>query len=243
MLLSGDSIRLLVKQKKLIGENGITGRVSSATSPNNEKILSYGVGPAGYDLRLSHSFVYHDKTVEYCALPGSKISPALPPDHNFFVFQNKQSLSSPSSYLPVADPKNLYDCTNNFSSSSTGQNESLKNDWKFASFDSNLYRGMFLGPKCSVLAQSLEKIEMTKMHMGICIGKSSYARCGLLVNVTPIEPNWRGYLVIELTNLSDYYLRLYPGEGIAQLLFLEIDQPSDYSGRWQDQPPLSEYFV
>lgn len=90
------------------------------------------------------------------------------------------------------------------------------------------------------LAVTMETITMPADHIGIVIGKSTYARSGLFVNTTPLEPGWRGRLVLELANLTPLPLRVYAGEGIAQLLMLACDQRpavtyADRSGKYQDQ--------
>ena len=90
------------------------------------------------------------------------------------------------------------------------------------------------------LAITMETITMPADHIGVVIGKSTYARSGLFVNTTPLEPGWRGRLVLELANLTPLPLRVYAGEGIAQLLMLACDQRpavtyADRSGKYQDQ--------
>ena len=90
------------------------------------------------------------------------------------------------------------------------------------------------------LAVTIETIAMPADHIGIVIGKSTYARSGLFVNTTPLEPGWRGRLVLELANLTPLPIRVYAGEGIAQLLMMHCDQrPSvtyaDRNGKYQDQ--------
>ena len=90
------------------------------------------------------------------------------------------------------------------------------------------------------LAVTMEVITMPADHIGIVIGKSTYARSGLFVNTTPLEPGWRGRLVLELANLTPLPLRVYAGEGIAQLLMMACDQRpavtyADRDGKYQDQ--------
>ena len=90
------------------------------------------------------------------------------------------------------------------------------------------------------LAITMETIAMSADHIGIVIGKSTYARSGLFVNTTPLEPGWRGRLVLELANLTPLPMRVYAGEGIAQLLMMACDQRpavtyADRSGKYQDQ--------
>lgn len=91
-----------------------------------------------------------------------------------------------------------------------------------------------------ILGATVEYIDMPDDVMALCIGKSTYARCGLLVNATPIEAGWRGYITLELSNTGRLPIRVYLEEGIAQLVFMPIDKRpnvtyNDRSGKYQDQ--------
>lgn len=79
-------------------------------------------------------------------------------------------------------------------------------------------------PNSFVLASSVERFKIPRDVLAICVGKSTYARCGIIVNVTPLEPEWEGYLTIELSNTTPLPAKIYANEGIAQLLFLKADQ-------------------
>ncbi len=98
-----------------------------------------------------------------------------------------------------------------------------------------------LSPNSQVLAESVERFAMPDDVCGVCWGKSSYARCGLLVNVTPLEPGWRGILTIELANVSPLPIRLHVGRGIAQVVFFRGVRPDrtygekESGGSYQDQ--------
>jgi dCTP deaminase len=90
------------------------------------------------------------------------------------------------------------------------------------------------------LGVTLETITMPKDHLGLVVGKSTYARCGLIVNTTPLEPGWTGQLVLELFNATPLPLRVYAREGIAQLLMIPIDMTpevtyADRQGKYQGQ--------
>ncbi len=90
------------------------------------------------------------------------------------------------------------------------------------------------------LGVSLEKLDIPNNVIVICLGKSTYARCGIIANVTPAEAAWRGYLTLEFSNSSSADCRIYANEGIVQLIFLE-GNPCDVSyearqGKYQDQP-------
>lgn len=91
-----------------------------------------------------------------------------------------------------------------------------------------------------ILGVTVEHVDMPDDVMALCIGKSTYARCGLLVNATPIEAGWRGHITLELSNTGRLPIRVYLEEGIAQLVFLQIDQRpnvtyNDRGGKYQDQ--------
>lgn len=86
-----------------------------------------------------------------------------------------------------------------------------------------------------VLGASYEYIKTPKNVVGICLGKSTYARMGLSVNITPLEPGWKGWLTIEIMNNSCFDRPVRAGEGIAQLLFFGGDAEDEYNGNYQDQ--------
>ncbi len=95
-------------------------------------------------------------------------------------------------------------------------------------------------PNSFVLARSVEYIRVPRDVLVICIGKSTYARCGIIVNVTPLEPEWEGYITIEISNTTPLPAKIYANEGIAQLVFLQADEPcevsyADKKGKYQRQ--------
>lgn len=100
-----------------------------------------------------------------------------------------------------------------------------------------------------VLARSFEYFRIPREVIAICFGKSTYARCGLVVNVTPLEPEWEGHITMAISNTAPVPAVLYANEGIAQVVFLRSDQTCDVSygdrkGKYQAQaeitPPLVE---
>lgn len=104
-----------------------------------------------------------------------------------------------------------------------------------------------LPPHGFALARSVEEFYLPRTVLGVCVGKSTYARCGLIVNVTPLEPEWRGVLTLELSNTTPLPVRVYIGMGICQLLFFQGKRMcrvsyKDKGGRYQSQtgvtPPL-----
>lgn len=95
-------------------------------------------------------------------------------------------------------------------------------------------------PNSFALARTVEYFRIPRNTLSICVGKSTYARCGLIVNVTPLEPEWEGYLTLEISNTTPLPARVYSNEGVAQLLFFESDEPceisyADRKGKYQNQ--------
>jgi dCTP deaminase len=95
-------------------------------------------------------------------------------------------------------------------------------------------------PNSFALARSVELFRIPRNVLSIVLGKSTYARCGLIVNVTPLEPAWEGYVTIEVSNTTPLPARIYANEGIAQVLFLESDEEcmvsyADKAGKYQNQ--------
>lgn len=84
-------------------------------------------------------------------------------------------------------------------------------------------------PNSFALARSIEYFKIPRNVLTICLGKSTYARCGIIVNVTPFEPEWEGYVTIEISNTTPLPAKIYANEGIAQVLFFQSDSPCDTS--------------
>ncbi|GAB0172006.1 Deoxycytidine triphosphate deaminase Dcd [Helicobacter trogontum] len=95
-------------------------------------------------------------------------------------------------------------------------------------------------PNSFALAHTIEYFRMPRNVLAICLGKSTYARCGIIVNVTPFEPEFEGHITIEISNTTPLPAKIYANEGIAQVLFLEGDEPCEISykdkkGKYQGQ--------
>lgn len=122
-------------------------------------------------------------------------------------------------YGPIIDPKN-------FSPKS------------FVEFNDVDY--VDIPPNSFVLGVSMERFNIPRKVLTIVLGKSTYARCGQIVNCTPLEPEWQGYITLEISNTTPLPARIYAGEGIAQALFFESDESCDTSyadrkGQYQSQ--------
>lgn len=95
-------------------------------------------------------------------------------------------------------------------------------------------------PNSFVLARTVEYFRIPRNVLVICLGKSTYARCGIIVNVTPLEPEWEGHITLEFSNTTNLPAKIYANEGVAQLLFLEADEAcqisyKDRNGKYQGQ--------
>ena len=95
-------------------------------------------------------------------------------------------------------------------------------------------------PNSFALARSVEYFRIPRNVMTLCVGKSTYARCGIITNVTPFEPEWEGFVTLEISNTTPLPARIYANEGIAQVIFFESDVPPDVSyadrkGKYQGQ--------
>ena len=98
-------------------------------------------------------------------------------------------------------------------------------------------------PNSFVLAQTMEYFRIPRNVLTVCLGKSTYARCGLIVNVTPFEPEWEGYVTLDISNTTPLPARDYANEGIAQVLFFESAETcevsyADRKGKYQKQQSI-----
>jgi dCTP deaminase len=135
-------------------------------------------------------------------------------DHQFKIFTNIDST--------IVDPKN---------------------------FDPKSFRDIhsevcIIPPNSFILGKTVEYFKIPRDVISLCIGKSTYARCGIIVNVTPLEPEWEGYLTLEISNTTPLPAKIYAGEGIAQLLFFKADEECkvsyvDRKGKYNKQDKLT----
>jgi len=107
----------------------------------------------------------------------------------------------------------------------------------------------FVGDVCVVppnsfaLARSVEYFRIPRNVLTVCLGKSTYARCGIIVNVTPFEPEWEGFVTLEISNTTPLPAKIYANEGLAQVLFFEADETcetsyADKKGKYQKQQSI-----
>lgn len=95
-------------------------------------------------------------------------------------------------------------------------------------------------PNSFALARTVEKFKIPRDTLVVCLGKSTYARCGIIVNVTPLEPEWEGYVTLEFSNTTPLPAKIYANEGVAQMLFFQSDEEcetsyADKGGKYQGQ--------
>ena len=95
-------------------------------------------------------------------------------------------------------------------------------------------------PNSFALARTVEYFKIPRNVLTICLGKSTYARCGIIVNVTPLEPEWEGHVTLEFSNTTSLPAKIYANEGVAQMLFFESDELcetsyADRKGKYQGQ--------
>ena len=99
---------------------------------------------------------------------------------------------------------------------------------------------VIIPPNSFALARTVEYFRIPRNVLTVCLGKSTYARCGILVNVTPFEPEWEGYVTLEFSNTTPLPAKIYANEGVAQVIFFESDEECDTSykdrgGKYQGQ--------
>ena len=99
-------------------------------------------------------------------------------------------------------------------------------------------------PNSFALARSIEYFRIPRDILTICVGKSTYARCGIIVNVTPFEPEWEGYVTLEISNTTPLPARIYSNEGLCQVLFFQSDEEcrisyKDKAGKYQQQKGIT----
>ena len=106
--------------------------------------------------------------------------------------------------------------------------------------DINTSEPVTIPPNGFILAKTLERFIIPRDVLSVCLGKSTYARCGLIVNVTPLEPEWQGHVTLEISNTSSLPAIVYPYEGVCQFLFFRASKMcresyADKNGKYQNQ--------
>ena len=160
---------------------------------------------------------------------------------------------------PFVEKQNSDNCIS-YGLSSFGYDARVSNEFKiFTDVDSaivdpkNFNKNSFVSrkidvciipPNSFVLASTVEYFKIPKDIMVICLGKSTYARCGIIVNVTPFEPEWEGHVTLEISNTTPLPAKIYSNEGLCQVLFFESDEDcltsyKDKKGKYQQQQGIT----
>jgi len=105
-------------------------------------------------------------------------------------------------------------------------------------------KSILIPPNSFALARTVEYFKIPRNILTICLGKSTYARCGIIVNVTPFEPEWEGHATLEISNTTPLPAKIYANEGIAQIIFLQADEECEISyrdkkGKYQKQKTIT----
>jgi len=171
-----------------------------------------------------------DKWIRRMALEHGMISP----------FEDRQVRNGVISYglssygydLRVADEFKIFTNVN-----STVVDPKSFDERSFVTVRSNC---ILIPPNSFALARSVEYFKIPRTVLTVCVGKSTYARCGIIVNVTPFEPEWEGFVTLEISNTTPLPAKVYANEGLCQILFFESDEDceisyADKKGKYQAQ--------
>ena len=159
-------------------------------------------------------------------------------------FEEKQTMNGKISYglssygydIRVSDDYKIF----------TNVNNSIVDPKQFDANSFVDYKGdvCIVPPNSFALAKSVEYFRIPRDVLTLCVGKSTYARCGIIVNVTPFEPEWEGYVTLEISNTSPLPAKIYSNEGLCQVLFFQSDEEcsisyKDKKGKYQKQSGIT----
>ena len=171
-----------------------------------------------------------DKWIRKMSLKEEMISPFV--DNQITKGTISYGLSSSGYDIRVSDEYKVF----------TNVNNSVVDPKKFDEKSFIDYKGdiCIVPPNSFALARSIEYFKIPRNILTICLGKSTYARCGIIVNVTPFEPEWEGYVTLEFSNTTPLPAKIYANEGVAQVIFFEANESCEVSykdrrGKYQGQ--------
>ena len=171
-----------------------------------------------------------------------------------------EKMSKTHDMITPYEHKQVHDGKISYGVSSYGYDIRVSNEYKiFTNVNSSIidpkrfdaksfvdYRGdvCIVPPNSFALARSVEYFKIPRNVLTICVGKSTYARCGIIVNVTPFEPEWEGYVTLEISNTTPLPAKIYSNEGLCQVLFFESDEEcaisyKDKAGKYQGQAGIT----
>jgi dCTP deaminase len=219
-LLSDRWIKQMCENEELISP--FVDKSIKISEDGTRKIPSYGLSSYGYDVRLGRNFTFFKGLVEKKIL---SFYPDGTPETAQIINQEQQLMTSKG--LEVFDNyEGVLDICD-FDDKCGHQINDV--DW------------ITMPPHSFVLGHTLEKIKVPRDVSVVCMGKSTIARAGIIVTVTPLEAGWEGYVTLEITNTTDIPIKLWSGIGITQLLFQPGNEPcmvsyADRGGKYQNQP-------
>ena len=171
-----------------------------------------------------------------------------------------EKMSKAHDMISPYEDKQVHDGKISYGVSSYGYDIRVSNEYKiFTNVNSSIidpkrfdaksfvdYKGdvCIVPPNSFALARSVEYFKIPRNVLTICVGKSTYARCGNIVNVTPFEPEWEGYVTLEISNTTPLPAKIYSNEGLCQVLFFESDEEcaisyKDKAGKYQGQAGIT----
>ena len=175
-----------------------------------------------------------DKWIRKMSLNKEMITPFE--DNNIRKGTISYGLSSYGYDIRVSDEYKIF----------TNVNNSIVDPKKFDNNSFIDFKGevCIVPPNSFALARSIEYFKIPRNVLTICLGKSTYARCGIIVNVTPFEPEWEGHVTLEISNTTPLPAKIYSNEGLCQVLFFESDEECeksylDKSGKYQMQTGIT----
>lgn len=156
--------------------------------------------------------------VKYCAHSGQKVISYGTSSYGYDVRCSTEFKVFTNVYSTTIDPKNF-------------------DEKSLVTIDSDV---CIIPPNSFALARTVEYFRIPRNVLTICLGKSTYARCGIIVNVTPLEPEWEGHVTLEFSNTTNLPAKIYANEGVAQMLFFESDEAcaisyKDRGGKYMGQ--------
>ena len=189
-----------------------------------------------------------EEEVQKLAITGGL--PGIMPDHQIRALAQNDGMIDPFVEKQTAEGKISYGL------SSYGYDARCSNEFKIftnvhssvvdpKNFDENSFVDVqsdvcIIPPNSFALARTVEYFRIPRSVLTVCLGKSTYARCGIIVNVTPLEPEWEGHVTLEFSNTTPLPAKIYANEGVAQMLFFESDEICatsyrDRGGKYQGQ--------
>ena len=175
-----------------------------------------------------------DKWIREMSLKEEMISPFV--DNQIRKGTISYGLSSYGYDIRVSDEYKVF----------TNVNNSVVDPKKFDEKSFIDYKGdiCIVPPNSFALARSIEYFKIPRSVLTVCLGKSTYARCGIIVNVTPFEPEWEGHVTLEISNTTPLPAKIYSNEGLCQVLFFESDEVceksyKDKKGKYQNQTGIT----